>query len=168
MPLVPIQILFVNLVTDGLPAMALGLDEAEDDVMKQKPRHPNEGVFARGLGWKIISRGFLIGITTLIAFYIIYRRNPDNLAYAQTVAFATLVLTQLILVFDCRSEKSIFSRNPFGNKYLVGAVLSSLLPMLAVIYYEPFQLIFHTVSITCSRLVVNHRNVVHPNFFTSW
>lgn len=148
LPLIPIQILFVNLVTDGLPAMALGLDEAEADVMKQKPRNPNEGVFARGLGWKIISRGILIGITTLLAFYIIYRSNPDNLAYAQTVAFATLVFTQLILVFDCRSEKSIFSRNPFGNKYLVGAVLSSLLPMFAVIYYEPFQLIFHTVSIT--------------------
>lgn len=148
LPMIPIQILFVNLVTDGLPAMALGLDEAEDDVMKQKPRNPNEGVFARGLGWKIISRGVLIGITTLIAFYIVYQANPDNLAYAQTVAFATLVLTQLILVFDCRSEKSIFSRNPFGNKYLVGAVLSSLLPMLAVIYYEPLQLIFHTVSIT--------------------
>lgn len=148
LPLIPIQILFVNLVTDGLPAMALGLDEAEADVMKQKPRNPNEGVFARGLGWKIISRGILIGITTLLAFYIIYRSNPDNLAYAQTVAFATLVLTQLILVFDCRSEKSIFSRNPFGNKYLVGAVLSSLLPMFAVIYYEPLQLIFHTVSIT--------------------
>ena len=88
--------------------MALGLDEAEDDVMKQKPRNPNEGVFARGLGWKIISRGFLIGISTLIAFYIVYRANPDNLAYAQTVAFATLVLTQLILVFDCRSEKFDF------------------------------------------------------------
>lgn len=148
LPMIPIQILFVNLVTDGLPAMALGLDEAEDDVMKQKPRSPNEGVFARGLGWKIISRGILIGITTLIAFYITYRANPDHLAYAQTVAFATLVLTQLILVFDCRSETSIFARNPFGNKYLVGAVLSSLLPMFAVIYYEPLQLIFHTVSIT--------------------
>lgn len=148
LPLVPIQILFVNLVTDGLPAMALGLDEAEADVMKQKPRNPNEGVFARGLGWKILSRGFLIGLTTLFAFYIIYRQNPDNLAYAQTVAFATLVLTQLILVFDCRSEKSIFARNPFGNKYLVGAVLSSFIPLLAVIYYEPFQLIFHTVSIS--------------------
>ncbi len=147
LPLVPIQILFVNLVTDGLPAMALGLDKPEADVMKQKPRSPNEGVFARGLGWKIISRGFLIGITTLIAFYVVYRANPDNLAYAQTVAFATLVMTQLILVFDCRSEKSIFSRNPFGNKYLVGAVLSSLLPMFAVIYYEPFQLVFHTVPI---------------------
>ncbi|USK61152.1 cation-translocating P-type ATPase [Peribacillus asahii] len=147
LPMVPIQILFVNLVTDGLPAMALGLDEPEDDVMKHKPRSPNEGVFARGLGWKIISRGFLIGLSTLIAFYIVYRANPDNLEYAQTVAFATLVLTQLIHVFDCRSERSIFSRNPFGNKYLVGAVLSSLLLMIAVIYYQPLQMIFHTVAI---------------------
>lgn len=147
LPMIPIQILFVNLVTDGLPAMALGLDAPEDDVMKQKPRNPNEGVFARGLGWKIISRGFLIGVSTLIAFYVVYRANPNNIAYAQTVAFSTLVLTQLIHVFDCRSERSIFARNPFGNKYLVGAVLSSLLLMFAAIYYEPFRLIFHTVAI---------------------
>ena len=147
LPMIPIQILFVNLVTDGLPAMALGLDAPEDDVMKHNPRSPNEGVFARGLGWKIISRGFLIGVSTLIAFYVVYRANPTNIAYAQTVAFATLVLTQLIHVFDCRSERSIFSRNPFGNKYLVGAVLSSLLLMFAAIYYEPFRLIFHTVAI---------------------
>ena len=108
LPLVPIQILWVNLVTDGLPAMALGLDKAEGDLMKRKPRHPNEGVFARGLGWKIISRGILIGLATLIAFIVVYKNNPDNLVYAQTIAFATLVLAQLIHVFDCRSEKSIF------------------------------------------------------------
>jgi len=147
LPLVPIQILWVNLVTDGLPAMALGLDQPEDDVMKRAPRHPKEGVFARGLGWKVISRGFLIGLATLIAFMTIYYRNPDDLAYAQTIAFATLVLAQLIHVFDCRSEKSIFSRNPFGNKYLVWAVISSLVLVLGVIYYPPLQPIFHTVSI---------------------
>jgi P-type Ca2+ transporter type 2C len=147
LPLVPIQILWVNLVTDGLPAMALGLDQPEDNVMKRGPRHPKEGVFARGLGWKVVSRGFLIGLATLIAFMTIYYRNPDDLAYAQTVAFATLVLAQLIHVFDCRSEKSIFSRNPFGNKYLVWAVLSSLIMVLGVIYYPPLQPIFHTVAI---------------------
>lgn len=147
LPLVPIQILWVNLVTDGLPAMALGLDQPEDDVMKRSPRHPKEGVFARGLGWKVVSRGFLIGIATLIAFMTIYYRNPDDLAYAQTVAFATLVLAQLIHVFDCRSEKSIFARNPFENKYLVWAVISSLVLVLGVIYYPPLQPIFHTVSI---------------------
>jgi P-type Ca2+ transporter type 2C len=146
LPLVPIQILWVNLVTDGLPAMALGLDQPEDDVMKRAPRHPKEGVFARGLGWKVISRGFLIGLATLIAFMTIYYRG-DDLVYAQTIAFATLVLAQLIHVFDCRSEKSIFSRNPFENKYLVWAVISSLVLVLGVIYYPPLQPIFHTVAI---------------------
>jgi Ca2+-transporting ATPase len=147
LPLVPIQILWVNLVTDGLPAMALGLDRPEEDVMKRKPRSPNEGVFSRGLGWKVVSRGFLIGIVTLLAFMIVYKQNPENLQYAQTIAFATLVLAQLIHVFDCRSEKSVLSRNPFGNQYLVWAVVSSLALMIAVIYYTPFQPIFHTLPI---------------------
>ncbi|QQZ08000.1 calcium-translocating P-type ATPase, SERCA-type [Heyndrickxia vini] len=147
LPLVPIQILWVNLVTDGLPAMALGLDKPEDDVMKRKPRHPKEGIFARKLGWKVISRGFLIGFVTLLAFLTIYRKNPDQLEYAQTIAFATLVLTQLIHVFDCRSEKSVFSRNPFGNMYLVWAVISSIVLMLVVIYVPSLQQIFHTLPI---------------------
>lgn len=148
LPLVPIQILWVNLVTDGLPAMALGMDQPEGDVMKRKPRHPKEGVFARKLGWKVVSRGFLIGVATILAFIIVYHRNPENLAYAQTIAFATLVLAQLIHVFDCRAETSVFSRNPFQNLYLIGAVLSSILLMLVVIYYPPLQPIFHTVAIT--------------------
>jgi Ca2+-transporting ATPase len=147
LPLVPIQILWVNLVTDGLPAMALGLDQAESNVMKRRPRHPKEGVFARGLWWKILSRGFLIGLVTLIAFIIVYKQHPDELIYAQTVAFATLVMAQLIHVFDCRSERSIYHRNPFQNLYLVGAVISSVILMLIVIYYPPLQTIFHTVSL---------------------
>ncbi|MFC3882634.1 calcium-translocating P-type ATPase, SERCA-type [Bacillus songklensis] len=147
LPLVPIQILWVNLVTDGLPAMALGLDQPEENVMKRKPRHPKEGVFARGLGWKVISRGFLIGAVTLAAFMIVYDNTPEKLAYAQTIAFATLVMAQLIHVFDCRSDKSIFDRNPFENIYLVGAVLSSILLILIVIYYPPLQPIFHTMAI---------------------
>ncbi|KEZ50036.1 calcium-translocating P-type ATPase, SERCA-type [Metabacillus indicus] len=147
LPLVPIQILWVNLVTDGLPAMALGLDQPEGDLMQRKPRHHKEGVFARGLGWKVISRGFLIGAVTLAAFMIVYYRDPENLIYAQTIAFATLVMAQLIHVFDCRSERSVFLRNPFENLYLVGAVISSILLMLGVIYYAPMQPIFHTVPI---------------------
>ncbi|MGB8002591.1 MAG: calcium-translocating P-type ATPase, SERCA-type [Anaerobacillus sp.] len=148
LPLVPIQILWVNLVTDGLPAMALGLDPAEGDVMRRDPRKPKEGVFARGLGWKIISRGIMIGVCTLAAFMICFGENPDNLVKAQTVAFSTLVLAQLIHVFDCRSERSVFHRNPFENKALVLAVLSSVGLLLAVIYYEPLQPIFHTTYLT--------------------
>ncbi|SEQ60147.1 Ca2+-transporting ATPase [Virgibacillus subterraneus] len=144
LPLVPVQILWVNLVTDGLPAMALGLDQSEGDVMRRRPRNPREGIFARGLGFKIISRGILIGVFTLIAFMMTYQDNPDNLIYGQTIAFTTLVMAQLIHVFDCRSENSVFARNPFENKYLVLAVLSSLLLLLVVIYWEPLQPIFHT------------------------
>ncbi|WP_445488354.1 calcium-translocating P-type ATPase, SERCA-type [Niallia sp. 03133] len=147
LPLVPIQILWVNLVTDGLPAMALGLDRPEDNVMKRDPRSLSEGVFSRGLGWKVVSRGFLIGISTILAFIFAYNNNPDNLEYAQTIAFVTLVMAQLIHVFDCRSEKSILSRNPFGNIYLVFAVISSLLLVLVVLYVPFLQHIFHTQAI---------------------
>ncbi|KGP92804.1 ATPase [Pontibacillus chungwhensis BH030062] len=147
LPLVPVQILWVNLVTDGLPAMALGLDRSEGDVMKRAPRSPKEGIFARGLGFKIISRGFMIGIVTLIAFIMAYQGDPERLLYAQTIAFSTLVVAQLIHVFDCRSERSIFARNPFSNIYLIGAVLSSLILMLVVIYYDPLHPVFHTMDV---------------------
>ncbi|NEU29429.1 calcium-translocating P-type ATPase, SERCA-type [bacterium LRH843] len=147
LPLVAIQILWINLVTDGLPAMALGMDQPEGDVMKRKPRSPNEGVFARGLAWKIISRGVMIGIVTLIAFWVTLQAHPDELIRAQTVAFVTLVMTQLIHVFDCRSEYSVYHRNPFENIYLVFAVLLSVVLMIGVIYYPALQVVFHTVSL---------------------
>lgn len=147
LPLVPIQILWVNLVTDGLPAMALGLDSPESNVMTKKPRSLSESVFSRGLGWKILSRGFLIGGSTLLAFMVTYDGTTDTLMHAQTVAFATLTFAQLIHVFDCRSDRSIFARNPFGNKYLVAAVFISILLMLGVMYLAPLQVVFHTVSL---------------------
>ncbi|MCM3717219.1 calcium-translocating P-type ATPase, SERCA-type [Fictibacillus phosphorivorans] len=148
LPLVPIQILWVNLVTDGLPAMALGVDQAEEDVMRRKPRQAKEGVFSRGLGWKIVSRGFLIGAATILAFWVTLKENPDQLIVAQSVAFATLVMAQLIHVFDCRSERSVFHRNPFQNGYLVLAVISSILLLLVVMYIQPLQEIFHTVPLS--------------------
>ncbi|TSB46356.1 calcium-translocating P-type ATPase, SERCA-type [Alkalicoccobacillus porphyridii] len=148
LPLAAIQILWINLVTDGLPAMALGMDQAEGDVMKRKPRSPNEGVFARGLTWKILSRGFMIGAVTLAAFWMVYQEHDGDLTRAQTIAFLTLVMAQLIHVFDCRSEYSVYHRNPFENIYLVAAVLISTGLMLAVIYIPSLQPIFHTVPVS--------------------
>ncbi|HIW31563.1 MAG TPA: calcium-translocating P-type ATPase, SERCA-type [Candidatus Paenibacillus intestinavium] len=145
LPLVPIQILWVNLVTDGLPAMALGVDQAENDLMKHRPRKAKESIFSRRLGWKIISRGILIGVCTLAAFWITLQEG--DLVKAQTVAFATLVIAQLIHVFDCRSSRSIFHRNMLQNKYLLLAVFSSLVLMLGVMYITPLQPIFNTVAI---------------------
>lgn len=148
LPLVPVQILWVNLVTDGLPALALGVDQPEASTMKRGPRSRTEGVFARGLGMKIITRGFLIGLVTLFAFWLPYSQNPGDLAKAQTIAFVTLVMAQLIHVFDCRSEISIYSRNILENKYLILAVISSILLVLPVIYMPRLQLIFKTVPLT--------------------
>lgn len=145
-PLMPLQILWINLVTDGLPALALGVDKPEGNRMKEPPRNPREHIFARGLGWKILSRGGLIGLSTLAAFWLALQ-DGLSLHAAQTVAFSTLILAQLIHVFDCRSDRSIFHRNPFGNLPLVGAVLSSVLLMFGVIYWEPAQQIFDTVPL---------------------
>jgi Ca2+-transporting ATPase len=150
LPLLPIQILWVNLVTDGLPAMALGVDQAEKDLMQHPPRSAKENIFARRLGWKIISRGFLIGICTLGAFWLTLHNQPDdaaNLLKAQSVAFATLVMAQLIHVFDCRSSRSIFHRNPFQNRYLVLSVFSSVVLLLGVLYVSALQPIFKTVAL---------------------
>jgi len=148
LPLVPIQILWVNLVTDGLPAMALGVDPAEADTMHQKPRSKQENIFGRGLGWKIISRGFLIGAMTLAAFWLTLKEDPSNLVHAQTVAFVTLVMAQLIHVFDCRSQYSVFHRNVFENMYLVWAVISSLVLVLGVVYIDKLQPIFKTTDLS--------------------
>jgi Ca2+-transporting ATPase len=148
LPLVPIQILWVNLVTDGLPAMALGVDPAEADTMHQKPRSKNENIFGRGLGWKIISRGFLIGAMTLAAFWLTLKEDPNHLVHAQTVAFVTLVMAQLIHVFDCRSQYSVFHRNVFENMYLVWAVISSLVLVLGVVYIDQLQPIFKTTDLS--------------------
>lgn len=169
LPLVPIQILWVNLVTDGLPAMALGVDQAEKDLMQHKPRAAKESIFSRRLGWKIISRGIVIGVCTLGAFWITLQTGPDGdadtLMKAQTVAFATLVAAQLIHVFDCRSSRSIFHRNIFQNKALVFAVLSSLALMLAVMYIDPLQPIFKTVDLGLKEWILALVAAGIPTFF---
>ncbi|WP_032121948.1 calcium-translocating P-type ATPase, PMCA-type [Clostridium amazonitimonense] len=153
-PLTPIQILFVNLATDGLPAIALGVDPAEGDVMLERPRAKNESIFARGLKEKIIIRGSLIGICTLLSFLVGKYYNM-NLQACRTMALSTLVLSQLIHVFECRSEKhSIFEINPFTNIYLIGAVSVSILMLLLIIYIPVFQGIFKTVSLGLGQWLV--------------
>lgn len=147
LPLAPIQILWVNLVTDGLPAIALGVDPPEDDIMKRRPRNVREGIFARGMGMKILSRGILIGLVTL-AVFVWSLKTSDDLQRAQTMAYATLTMAQLILVFDCRSlEGGIMKRNIFGNIWLIFAVLSSVGLFLLTIYVPKLAVAFHTVPL---------------------
>ena len=153
-PLSPIQILFVNLATDGLPAIALGVDPPDRDIMSQKPRRKDESIFARGLTEKIIIRGCLIGVCTLISFLMGKYYNMPLVA-CRTMALSTLVLSQLIHVFECRSEHhSIFEIKLFTNIYLVGAVLVSTIMLLSIIYIPVFQGIFHTYALNIGQWAI--------------
>lgn len=155
LPLIPIQILWVNLVTDGLPALALGFDEDSDDLMKKKPRKPGENILSRGMVGHIISEGVLIGISTILAFLIGIFRLGLDLNTARTMAFSTLVFSQLFFVFSCRSEEhSFWELSPFSNLYLVGAVMISSLMQLAVIYLPFFSSFFRTEVLNLQQWLV--------------
>ncbi|WP_055071294.1 calcium-translocating P-type ATPase, PMCA-type [Clostridium massiliamazoniense] len=146
-PMLPIQILFVNLATDGLPAIALGVDPADNDIMKQRPRNKKESIFARGLTEKIVVRGSLIGICTLLSF-VIGLNYGLSLEVSRTIALSTLVMSQLFHVFECRSERhSIFEIKLFTNPYLVGAVLTSIIMLCSIMYIPFLSTIFHTVAL---------------------
>lgn len=146
-PLTPIQILFVNLATDGLPAIALGVDPPDKDIMMQQPRQKGESIFARGLWSKIVIRGCLIGICTLLSF-MTGRLYGMDLATCRTLALITLVMSQLLHVFECRSERhSIFEIKVFSNPYLVGAVLVSISMVLAILYIPFLANVFNTIPL---------------------
>lgn len=146
-PLTPIQILFVNLATDGLPAITLGVDPPDKDIMRQSPREKNEGIFARGLWEKIIVRGSLIGVCTLLSF-MSGRYYGMDLATCRTITMCTLVMSQLLHVFECRSERhSIFEINIFSNIYLLGAVLVSMTMICCILYIPFLSGIFNTVAL---------------------
>ena len=143
-PLIPIQILWINLVTDGFPALALGVDPAEEGIMKRKPRDPQESIFAKGRGKSIVEIGLVMSVLVLIGFYFF----GENTAHARTLAFSSLVFVQLAHTFNARSEKrSIFDIGFFSNKYLIGAVLLSVGLQLAVVYTPVLQPLFETVSL---------------------
>jgi len=148
LPLVPLQILWMNLVTDGLPAIALGLDPVERDIMLQKPRDPREGVFARGLFRRILFAGMTISLATLALFLFSLWYYPGQLERSRTLAFTTLVLAQLIYAFQCRFERhSIFERGIWGNFYLVVAVLLSGGAHVLLLYTPFLARLFQTVPL---------------------
>lgn len=152
--LLPVQILLVNLVTDGLPAIALGLEPPEKDIMTKPPRKSNEGFFSNGLMGKIIFRGVFIGLSTLASFAVIMRLG-GSLESGRTASLITLVMSQLIHVFECKSEtKSILKINIFNNiKLVLAVVVSSVLLIMAVVF-PPLQIVFETVTLTSQQLLI--------------
>ncbi|NMB00980.1 MAG: calcium-translocating P-type ATPase, SERCA-type [Firmicutes bacterium] len=149
LPLVPMQILWMNLVTDGLPAIALGLDPTDKDLMLQKPRNPQEGVFARGLLKRILFSGVMISLSALLLFVFSLWYFPGEVERSRTMAFTVLVLAQLVFAFQCRFEhRSIFEMGILGNPYLILAVSLSAAAQVFLLYNPFMANMFQTVPLT--------------------
>jgi Ca2+-transporting ATPase len=150
-PLLPIHILWINLVTDGLPSLALSVEPAEGDVMSRPPRHPKESIFAHGLGFQAIWVGLLMG--GVVLFVQAWSIKTGH-AHWQTMVFTVLCLTQLGNVLAIRSEKvSLFKMGLFSNKYLIGAVLFTFILQMATIYVPVLNPIFKTEPLTLNELM---------------
>ncbi|MFV0479384.1 MAG: calcium-translocating P-type ATPase, PMCA-type [Anaerorhabdus sp.] len=148
-PLLPIHLLWVNLITDSLPAFALGMEPAEDGIMNDAPRPKNESFFANHLGWTIAWQGIMIGSLTLISYLIGNQASHD---VGMSMAFMTLSMGQLFHSFNMKSSKTIFSKSLFNNKYLwlsfgVGVLLQFL------VMYTPANAIFNLVPLSWSFLL---------------
>ncbi|MDN5277808.1 MAG: P-type Ca2+ transporter type [Clostridiales bacterium] len=144
-PLLPIHILWINLVTDSFPALALGMEPAERDIMDKKPRDPNARIFGRGMVRRIVYQGFLTGILTLTAFTIGLR---DGLDVGRTMAFAALTFGELVHVLNVRSNKySIFKIGFLTNRYVVGAMAISGLLQILVMTVPFLSDVFNVVSL---------------------
>ena len=145
--LLPIHILWINLVTDSLPALALAFDPANDDIMNRKPLKQSKGIFTKGMTFKIIYQGIMIGLITLAAFIIGLKTtnapingltlDQSKIEVGQTMAFIVLALSELVHVFNIRdNKKSLFKTKVFNNRILIGATILSALLMLAKNYFQ--------------------------------
>ena len=155
-PLLAIHLLWVNLVTDSLPAIALGLDAAEDSVMNERPVDKKEGLFAGGLWQRIGLEGCMIGLLALIAFGVgtIVFDAPGSHMLGRTMAFATLSISQLVHAFNMRSEKSLFAIDPLGNRQLVGAFLVGLALQVGVIMLPPLAEVFKVAALSAGQWLI--------------
>lgn len=145
-PLIAIHLLWLNLVTDGLPALALGMEPVEGDVMERKPKPKTEGIFAGGLGIRIVLQGIMFSILTLIGFYLA-ATDLRSLEAGQTMAFLVLSMSQLFHVLNVRSTKSIFASNLHRNKYMIGAILISFLLIVLIVWIRPLAFIFEITAL---------------------
>ena len=145
-PLLAIQLLWINLVTDSLPAIALGLEKEEENIMSRLPRNPKKNLFADGLWWKIMIEGAMLGIFTLLAFSIGNRLY--SVEVGRTMAFLTLGILELVHSFNIKSEESIFKIGVFENKYLIGALVLGVILQVIVVVVSPLAQIFSLVPLT--------------------
>ena len=154
-PLLAIQLLWINLVTDSLPAIALGLEKPEKDIMNRKPANSKKGIFADGLWNKIIVEGIMIGVLTLVAFSI--GNKYYGLEVGRTMAFLSIGFLELVHSFNIKNEKSIFETGVFENKYLLGSFILGILIQGIVVVIPAFANVFEVVFLFCLFLLLNYK-----------
>ena len=145
-PLLSMQLLWINLITDSLPAIALGMEPIEAGVMDEKPRPKKEGLFANGLGLRVVLQGVMFGILSLIA-YRVGESVMGSVEGGQTMAFTVLALSQIVQAYNMRSDRSLFKIGVFGNKTLNKAALLSVVLMILVLF-TPVKAAFGLVTLT--------------------
>ena len=151
-PLLAIQLLWINLVTDSLPAIALGLEKPEKDIMQRKPIDSKKGIFANGLWNKIILEGTMIGVLTLVAFSI--GNKYYTLEVARTMAFLSIGFLELIHSINVKNEKSIFEAGLFENKYLVGSFVLGIFVQAIVVVVPAFAKVFEVVPLNLTQWII--------------
>ncbi|SHH63909.1 calcium-translocating P-type ATPase, SERCA-type [Clostridium grantii] len=153
-PLSPIHILWINLVTDSFPALALGVDPNDKDVMNNKPRNSKESIFSGEL-LNVVGNGLLIGLITLAAFRIGYKNYPDSLIHAQTMAFLVMSISELIHSLNMRNKrKSIFTIGLFTNKYLIYSILLGLSLQLILVFTPGLNTLFKITPLNLNDWIV--------------
>jgi Ca2+-transporting ATPase len=153
LPLAAAQILWINLVTDGLPGLALAVEESEEGIMKRPPWDPQESIFSRGMGWRIIWIGALMGLISLTVGYIYWLNDPEGVW--QTMVFTILVLAQMGNALAIRSNtESVFKIGLFSNRLMVIAIATTLILQLVLIYVPFFQRFFNTKPLTAGDFII--------------
>ena len=154
-PLLPIQLLWLNLVTDSFPALALGMEKGEEDIMRLKPKAPDSPIIDRHMRVDIIVQSIAIGATSLLAYTWALKAFPEDLVKARTITFTTLIMAELFRAYSSRSERHlIFEIGIFTNKTMVYATTLSFSLLLAVIYIPFLQPIFYTVPLEMAEWAV--------------
>ncbi len=151
-PLLAIQLLWINLVTDSLPAIALGLEEPEKDIMKRKPISNKKGIFSDGLWSKIVTEGIMIGVLTLVSFNI--GNKYFGLEVGRTMAFLTIGFLELIHSLNIKSEKSIFETGLLENKYLIGSIILGIFVQIIVVIIPVFANVFELVPLNSTQWII--------------
>lgn len=151
-PLLSMQLLWINLITDSLPAIALGMEPVESDVMEKKPRPKTEGLFAHGYGVRIVLQGIMFGILALTAFAI-GENMTGRLEGAQTMTFMVLAMSQVLQAFNMRSEHSIFKIGVFTNKKLNQATLVSVV-LMALVLFTPLSTVFGLIKLPAKAYLI--------------